>query len=244
MFIPWSPVFCAVLAAALAACAAPGPPLPAEAPDGPPRPSDRRLAEALDALRPGAPARDGLTPDSFLVARLREGGLTPVFGGGAAGGTFRLGPAGAVAALIPGRHPALRDQLVVAAADADNAGAAALLEAARLLAARSTFVPVPERTVLVAFLVPPRKGAEGLADVLAAPVWADSAVARVLRVAQGDATPDAGIVAGRPLWPVRSPASEGDPVGAARALALAAYDALVAAAQGDALTAPDSVAAR
>ena len=214
----------------LGACGGTGPPLPPLPPLPPPgaEPETDDLRDALDAL-------DEADRDSFLIARLRGGGLTPAFGG-----HFRLA-SGAVVAFVPGRHPARGRELVVAAAPS-GPPAAALLEEARLLSARAAFGSAPERTVLVAFL-PPRSGPQGLAAVLDAPLWTDSLTVTVLVAGVDEGGPGYEAVAvarGVPirLLPTPGVAVPKDEV-VALALARTVREAVNAAANG-APAAPDA----
>ena len=216
----------ALLAGLLVACGGTGPPLPAVPPPD--------LLPSAGALRGALAAMAGADRDSLLALRLYAYGLTPPFGD-----RFRLA-SGPVVAFIPGRHPTRRRELVVAAAEAGTAGAAALLEEARLVNARAAFSAAPERTVLVAFL-PPGSGARGLAAVLDAPVWTRPLTVAAL-VVDGRAPVEAyeavGAERGVPVQVVTPPEQE-EQRAVAEALALAAPLRAALAAATSAPDAPD-----
>lgn len=116
----------------------------------------------------------GVTPladGSFNVARPL--GADGMFGSGA------LPPH--VGGFVPGRDPLGRAELVVLGARLDGASAAIVLEAARVLVARSP-ENVPERTVLVALWDSRQSDADGLAAVLRGPLWPRSSVAAAVVV--------------------------------------------------------------
>ncbi|NNF58899.1 MAG: hypothetical protein HKN04_11740 [Rhodothermaceae bacterium] len=127
--------------------------------------------QVRETLRRLATAR----PDSFLVTRVRQGGLTPTFGT-----RFRLA-SGAVAAFIPGRHPVRGQELVMVVARGEGVPGAALIATARILAARAGRSLSPERTVLVVFLPPPAQG-DALTALFAAPPWTRDHVAAMLLI--------------------------------------------------------------
>ncbi len=210
----------AIAGPAVTGCAAPAPPLPAVAPGVPVVPHAGRLADTRDAMRRGAGA------DSVAAASMRAAGLTP-----ASGRRFSVGTAGQplIAAFITGGTPGHRDSLVVAVGLGAD-GAAALLEAARLLAERSAFVSGPPRTILVS--VPFDRAASSpvsdptiaVARVLASPLWEPDAVVGVVVVGAGAASATSA-ASERDL--VLTPVDAGS--GDLTVMALAAYDALVAA---------------
>jgi hypothetical protein len=156
----------------------------------PPAPtSDERARDAARRLQ-GAPsdsARYAVAVNLFTAA-----GLTPL-----AGERFtyrRLSPV--VAGFVPGRTPGERDTLVVVAGDLSGPSAGAVVEAARLLAETAARNEGPERTVLVALWGATGSPQEGLADVLAFPLWPAGAVRGVLVVGglpgrEGPAPPEA-----------------------------------------------------
>ena len=104
-------------------------------------------------------------------------------------------PVVGVAGLIPGRHPRLRNELVVIGGrldrDADDPAAivstAALVEAARVLAERADRGPGPERSVLIVFWSGSLQGGTGLRAWADHPGWARDSIVRVLTV--GSPTP-------------------------------------------------------
>ncbi len=155
----------------------------------------RVLAEpviAADSARAAERAR-------YAAGRMRSAGLMPVLESsfllrqdGSSTGPL-LDPARVhVLGYVAGRHPSYADELVLVAADLDGTGAAAALEAARVLAEEARTTQVPERTVLVALWGPPRTGAFGLADYLAHPTWALDGVRRVLLVSADTAATNEG----------------------------------------------------
>lgn len=134
----------------------------------------RRLAEA-----PSDSARRAVAVDLLAAA-----GLTPL-----AGEQFEYNPAApVVAGFVPGRTPVERDTLVVVAADLSGPEAAVVVEAARALVETATRNEGPERSVLVALWAPGRTTEQGLADVLAFPLWPSAAV-RAALVVGADAAP-------------------------------------------------------
>lgn len=183
-------------------------------------PNPARLATARAALSAGAPA-----PDSFAVAALRAAGLTPPF---ERRFLVRADPP-VVAGFVAGGHPAHRDTLVVALGLGPDGGAA-LLEAARLLSARSAYVPDPPRTVLAGVVFTARGGAPATdavtatTDLLGLPLWSSDAVVALVVVGPGAAgATRAASERGLEFLAV-------EPQGDLAATALAAHDALVAAA--------------
>lgn len=226
------------LAAGLGACAPPAAPLPFEPPGTAAAPDAGRLAAARAAFGPSAPDADRPAADSFAAAAFRAAGLTSPFER-----RFHVGSPGAgplVAALLAGGHPGDRDSLVVAVAVGPE-GAAALLEAARMLAARSAFVAGPGRSLLVALAfdgaapsaTPATDAADAAARALGAPLWAPSAVRGLVAVGPGAAGAGAAARERGLAFAAVEPGPAGDPAGdpeaRAVALALAAYDALGAA---------------
>ena len=105
-------------------------------------------------------------------ALLAEAGVTPL-----AGERFTYGPAPVVAGFVPGRVSGLRDTLVVVAARGGGPEAAVAIDAVRRLVERATRNEGPQRSVLVALWSPGRLPEQGLADVLAFPLWPRDAVA-------------------------------------------------------------------
>ena len=162
-----------LVAFALAACAAAGcaggdrAPLPADAAASL---SPTALSASLRALRVQPDTTGRADRVAFVTARAGEAGLTPALGGRFA---IRDGRHLHAAALLAGRQPGLRDTLVTVVVPLGGAGAAAALEAARVLALRSPYHPAPGRSVLFAFVDPRSRVAP--ADVVAGwPVWAPS----------------------------------------------------------------------
>jgi hypothetical protein len=212
----WSRAAPFVLAAVLlASCAAPAAPLPATSPSRPVAPDAGRLDAAGDAMR-------GPAADSFAAVAMRAAGLTPLFGPG----FVTPGRDGAVVAgVLPGGHPVHRDTLVVVVG-VGAAGAAAVLEAAHLLSARSAFTAGPARSVMAAVAFDPASrplpgAAAAAAAVLAAPLWSPESVVSLVTVGQGaEAAAPAATDRGLTFVPV---------AGAdAAALAMGAFEALQA----------------
>ena len=179
--------------------------------------------QVRETLRRLAAAR----PDSFLVTRVRQGGLTPTFGT-----RFRLG-SGAVAAFIPGRHPVRGQELVMVVARGEGVSGAALVATARILAARAGRSLSPERTVLVVFL-PPLLESEALASLFSTPPWARDHVARMVVIEPGEnMASHAEASAAEQGWVLRfieeTDASQGD-VGTVLALVRATVNAVLLAA--------------
>jgi hypothetical protein len=211
----WSRAAPFVLAAALASCAAPAAPLPAAAPSRPVAPDAGRLGAAGDGMR-------GPAADSFAAVAMRAAGLTPLFDRGFVS-PERGGPV--VAGVLPGGHPVHRDTLVVAVG-VGAAGAAAVLEAAHLLSARSAFTAGPARSVMAAVAFdssrrPLAGAAAAAAAVLAAPLWSPENVVALVVVGQG-AEAAAPTATGRGLTFVAVPGAE------PAALALETFHALQA----------------
>ncbi len=177
---------CALLLAAVVAGCGGGRALPAS--DG--LLSQSALRSHLRALTgPLVPADSAQATQRarYAAGRMQAAGLMPVLDGsfflrsdGASPGPL-FGPARShVLGYVAGRHPSYYDVLVLVAADLNGVGAAATLEAARVLAEEARTTQVPERSVLFALWAPPRTGALGLHDYLANPTWALENVYRVL----------------------------------------------------------------
>lgn len=130
----------------LVGCIGGGEPLPVRPPSAPVEADTDRLdglAEALDEAETEAER------EAVLSAGLRSAGVAPVADARVPGGveTFRVGSV--LAGWIVGRHPVQRDSLVVVVAPRDGRSELALIEAARLLVARSAYTQTPERSVLL-----------------------------------------------------------------------------------------------
>lgn len=122
-----------------------------------------------------AEARTPAARAEVLVARLADGGLTPLAGGASPGAArvWRGGRPPLVAAWVPGLNPLYRTQLVTVATALDGVAAAETAEAARrLVAARPA--GRPDRTVLVAYWPASQDAASGLATLRQLPLWPDS----------------------------------------------------------------------
>ena len=148
------------------------------------RPSARALAAVADSLA-SAPL-----PRRAESARraLSRAGATPLADGGqTARWTALSDGAPSAAAFVPGRDPLARNELVVLSADLDGMGAAATLEAVRILVERSRWRTAPERSVEVMLW----RGASPNAAQTA--LWARPEVRAVLVV--GDAAPVADSLA-------------------------------------------------
>lgn len=156
--------------------------------------SERALHDHLDRLTGSVAGTDSAQVGRrviYAADQMRAAGLMPVF----ASSFFLTGaatdPAGAhVLGYVPGRNPNYADTLVVVAADVDRPGAAAALETARRLALEALDTQVPAHTVLIALWVPPRTGAQGLADYLAHPTWGLDQIERILLVTPDSAAAD------------------------------------------------------
>lgn len=145
----------------------------------------------------------GLVRDSLVTApteaarravaarRLAAAGLTPLAGGTPrAARDFGTDPEGSVVGgYVPGRHPLGRSQLVVLGSPLDEASAPVVLEAARVLVARSEVQNVPERTVQIALWDGRRPDREGIASAFDLALWPREAIVSV--VAVGD---EAGLI--------------------------------------------------
>ena len=105
----------------------------------------QRLTNALTA--PGG-------RNAVISTWLEASGLTPLAGGAAPfdARRYSLGAGDSLlGGFIPGRHPVIRSELVVAEVRAGDPLAAHLMEAIRVLVQRSQTENVPSRTVFVAF---------------------------------------------------------------------------------------------
>ena len=101
-----------------------------------------------------------------------------------------------VGGYVPGRHPTGRTDLVVLGTRVDGAGVPAVLEAARVLAERSQWANVPERSVEVAFW----PAGDGVRQVLRSSLWPREAIrAVVVAGGEGAATVDGVPVTRLPL---------------------------------------------
>jgi len=97
------------------------------------------------------------------------------------------------AALIPGRHPLGRPELVVLGTSFGGPGAPAVLEAARVLVERSTWTLVPERTVEVVLWTSRWDDRQAVGQVLRAPIWPREAIRAVLVVGADSVVPRDGL---------------------------------------------------
>ena len=102
-----------------------------------------RLAEAV------AKATTDAGRDAVLSGALRSAGVAPVADGSVPGGVGNYRFGNVLAGWIVGRHPVQRDSLLLVHAPRDGRSELALIEAARLLVARSAYTQTPERTVLL-----------------------------------------------------------------------------------------------
>ena len=114
-------------------------------------PSLDRIERVHRSRRRAESPRDRRLVVGELLASL---GVTPLAGGAAPFDQrrYRVGSGDTlVGGLVPGRHPVIRSELVVARMDAADPGVATLLEATRVLVARSKTGNVPGRSLLIAF---------------------------------------------------------------------------------------------
>ena len=141
------------------------------------------------AARIAEPAADSTAEArraQYAARQMREAGLMPAFASSFfeffdADGGGPEDPARAhILGYVPGRNPRYAGDLVIAAANLDSPGAAAVLETARRLALEALDTQVPERTLLVALWGPPRTGSVGVADFLDHPIWALEGIQRVV----------------------------------------------------------------
>ena len=176
-----------VVLAAVVGCAGSGL-APTTGPDA--VPSQRLMASTADSLAgaTGYAARRALT--ERLLARF---GVTPLGDMGrqrAANPRFAVEAgrtrAPLVGGLLPGRNPVARPELVIIGASLDGPDVGPLLEAARVMAERSEWAVVPERTVMVALW----SGPDGVRDALSSGVWPQANVRAVLVVGAPVAVPD------------------------------------------------------
>ncbi len=149
-------------------------------------PSARRLAATADSLAavPSGPARRALAQ-----RLLKRSGVTPLADMGrqrAANPRFAVDAASSVAGFVPGRYPLARDELVVVGTSLGGPHVAPLVEAMRVLAERSRWAVVPERTVMVALW----SGPDGARGALTSGVWPRQNVRAVLTVGEAAAVPD------------------------------------------------------
>ncbi|HYE96324.1 MAG TPA: hypothetical protein VD962_08950 [Rubricoccaceae bacterium] len=155
-----------------------------------PSPEPVALREALDRFgMPASGPDDAAERLAFVAERLREAGLAPVLDSLVVAGGLR------VLALVPGRHPAHRDTLVVAMADVDDPAAATLLAAAPVLSAQAAVEPIPARSILFVFAGGPAE----LRAALDLPFWPEGRIARG-RYVTGE--PDRARALGAMGWPV------------------------------------------
>jgi hypothetical protein len=213
-------LFAALAVAAFAACARPRPGVGESLGTG-------RLAAHLARLDLSPEGPDAERRLAYAAEQLAAARLQP-----ALHGSFVV-PSGSEAAYVlgylAGRDPNISAELVLLVGT-DGPGAAAVLEAARLLAQDARTTLTPERTVGVAVW-----GPRGAAAFLAHPPWALDRVARVLLVAEDSLRAAPGREAwdrhGVPVFWVTPPEehrSAGQPA-LAHGLTLAAYRAARAA---------------
>jgi hypothetical protein len=169
----------ALAAAGLAGCFASASRFPPPAEVAP----DAEAVEALADSLAGAPSPAARR--AVAARRLAAAGVTPLAGGvpgaGPGGGTFQAGLAvPLVGGFVPGGRPVARDALVVVGASLEGPAAPAVLEAARVLVARSLWETTPERTVEVVFWSGDAR--DGAAGALRLPLWPRDAVRAVLVV--------------------------------------------------------------
>ena len=186
-------------------------------------PSARLLAATSDSLGAAGPAAR-----QALARRLLQGsGVTPLADMGrrrAANPRFTVGSTTLVAGLVPGRYPLARDELVIVGTSLDGPQAGPVVEAMRVLAERSQWAVVPERTVMVALWT----GPDGAREALNSGVWPRSEVRAVLTVGETVAAPDG-------LETVAIPATSAATAGARLALAQRVLDEAIRLARRPAL---------
>ncbi len=138
-------------------------------------------ARTVQAIRDSiASARSEPARRAVAARRLAAAGVTPL-----AGGAFNVGPAAPeVGGFVPGRHALGRPELVVLGSALDASTAPVVLEAARVLVARSLVANVPERTVMVAFWDGRQPAARGAASVVGLPLWPRPSVRAVVVVGE------------------------------------------------------------
>ncbi|MEM6328257.1 MAG: hypothetical protein AAF791_14170 [Bacteroidota bacterium] len=136
----------AVLLGVLAGCIGGGEPLPIAAPQAPVEADAERIAALAESLTEAGTEAER---EAVLTAALRSAGVAPLADARVPGGigTYRVG--NVLAGWIVGRHPVRRDSLVVITAPRDGRSDLALIEAARLLVARSVYTQTPEQSVLL-----------------------------------------------------------------------------------------------
>ena len=141
-------------------------------------PDARAVAALADSLAraPSAAARRAVAARS-----LASSGLTPLAGGTRGDGAFQAGVGTPfVGGFVPGHQPVARDALVLVGVSLESPAAPAVLEAARVLVARSMWETTPERTVEFVFWS--GEAAEGVGGALRLPLWPREAVAAILVV--------------------------------------------------------------
>jgi len=114
------------------------------------QPSEARIERIENGL---LRADTHVTRRQIVSEMLPEHGLTPLAGGAAPfdARRYALGPQETwLGGFIPGRHPVLRSELVVARVAIDDSNAGILMEAAHVLVERSRTENVPGRSVLIA----------------------------------------------------------------------------------------------
>lgn len=166
----------------LGGCIGGGEPLPALAPGAPVMADEARLESLAEAL---AEAETAEARTAVLERALRSAGVAPLADAEVPGGIGQYRMGGTLAGWIVGRHPVQRDSLVVVRAPIDGSADLALIEAARLLVARSVYTQTPERSVLVVL-------GDDAAPALR--LWDRSLVVGAIRVGPGP-----GSLVGRPV---------------------------------------------
>lgn len=133
----------------------------------------RRLTAAADTAGAAARAR-------YAAQRMQRAGLTPVLES-AYLLPRPLPPGGAdVLGYVPGRHARRHTDLVLVAADQATLAAAAVLEVARVTAARAAYSQQPPRSVLFSLWSPPEGTRGGLRRWAAHPTWDPKRVTAVI----------------------------------------------------------------
>lgn len=160
-------------------------------------------ADAVEALADSlAEAPSSAARRAVVVRRLAAAGFTPLAGGVQRDGRYLVGVGTPyVGGFVPGRQPVVRDELVLVGTSLDGPAAPAVLEAGRVLVARSMWETTPGRTVEFVFWSGRTPAREGVAGALRLPTWPRDAVVAVLLVGD-DVGPG---VEGVPTFAVPSP---------------------------------------
>ena len=153
-------------------CFGGGDPLPSALPEAAVVPDARRLDDLAEERAEATTAAERL---SLAAAALRASGVAPLADARVPGasGQYIVGREGTtLAGWIAGRIPLRSDSLVVVSAPRDGLADLALIEAARMVAARGAYTQTPARTILFV-----------LGDDIDAPLqlWSRSQIAAVLR---------------------------------------------------------------